>query len=359
MRLRRLEVRGFRNLRDGVIEWPPEGALLLGPNGQGKTNLLEAVGYPALFRSLRGAPDADLATIGGGGFRVAVEVEAGPAVRVEVGWLRGSARQKRVAVDGVAPPRIAEALGRWLVVAFLPADVALAAGGASERRRFLDRMLSVAEPSYLHSLFAYRGALAQRNAALRQGRLPLARAFDDPLARAGAALVRRRLAWAEWAAPRFGSELAAIGEAERAGLAYQGRDDLADPGAWPDALEAAQARDAARGMTTVGPHRDELRLTIGGRMLRAFGSAGQQRSGAVALRLLELETVRAARGAEPVLLLDDVYAELDGGRQERLAARLAEVPRQVLLTAPRRDEAPANIHLPVREVHAGAIAPAA
>jgi DNA replication and repair protein RecF len=79
----------------------------------------------------------------------------------------------------------------------------------------------------------------------------------------------------------------------------------------------------------------------------------------VALRLLELETVRAARGAEPVLLLDDVYAELDGGRQERLAARLAEVPRQVLLTAPRRDEAPANIHLPVREVQAGAVAPAA
>jgi DNA replication and repair protein RecF len=357
VRLRRLEVRGFRNLRDGVVEWAPEGALLLGPNGQGKTNLLEAVAYPALFRSLRGAPDADLATIGGDGFRVGVEGD--PAVRLEVSWLRGSARHKQVAVDGVAPPRLAEALGRWLVVAFLPADVALAAGGASGRRRYLDRMLSVAEPSYLLALLAYRGALAQRNAALRQGRAPLARAFDDPLSRSGASLVRRRLAWAEWAAPRFGSELAAIGEVEPAGLAYQGHGDLADPGAWNAALDAARGRDAARGMTTVGPHRDELRLMLGGRPLRAFGSAGQQRSGAVALRLLELETVRAARGAEPVLLLDDVYAELDGGRQERLAARLAEVPRQVLLTAPRRDEAPANIHLPVREVQAGAVAPAA
>ncbi len=352
MHLRRLEVRGFRNLRDGVLEWAPEGALLLGANAQGKTSLLEAMAYPALFRSLRGAPDAELAAFGGPGFRVVVGADDEAPVRLEAAWQRAP-RRKQVLVDGAPPARLADAVGRWLAVAFLPGDVALAAGAATERRRFLDRMLSVAERPYLLALIAYRGALAQRNAALRQGRPDVARAFDPPLADAGSALVRRRLAWAAWASGRFGEELAALGVPEPAALEYHGHPELADPAAWPPALSAAAPRDAARGATTLGPHRDDLRLAVGGRPLRAFGSSGQQRSGAVALRLLELDTVRTARGTEPVLLLDDVYAELDGGRQERLAERLAAVPRQVFLTAPRRDEAPANVHLPVWEVRAG------
>jgi len=352
VRLGRLEVRGFRNLRDGVLEWAPEGALFLGANGQGKTSLLEAMAYPALFRSLRGAPDAEIAAFGGPGFRVVVEADAPPPVRLEAAWHRAP-RRKQVLVDGASPARLADAVGRWLAVAFLPTDVALTAGPASGRRRFLDRMLSMAERPYLVALIACRAALAQRNAALRQGRPDLAREFDRPLAEAGSALVRRRLAWAAWAAGRFGEELGALGEPEPAALDYLGHPELADPAAWPAALTAAAARDAARGMTTLGPHRDDLRLTVGGRPLRAFGSSGQQRSGAVALRLLELETVRAARDTEPVLLLDDVYAELDGRRQERLAERLAGVSRQVFLTAPRRDEAPVNVHLPVWEVRAG------
>lgn len=353
MRLRRLDVRGFRNLRDGTLEWAPEGALLLGGNGEGKTSLLEAMAYPALFRSLRGAPDAEVAAFGGAGFRVVVDGEE-PTARLEAAWHR-SPRRKGILLEGAPPARLADAVGRWLAVAFLPGDVALAAGGASERRRYLDRMLSVAERPYLGALIAYRSALAQRNAALRQGRLDLARAFDPPLAAAGAALVGRRLAWARWAAERFGEELAALGEPDAAGLDYQGHPELAESGAWAPALSAAERRDAARGMTTLGPHRDDLRLSVGGRLLRSYGSSGQQRSGAVALRLLELETVREARGAEPVLLLDDVYAELDGRRQERLAARLAGSPRQVFLTAPRRDEAPANLHLPVCAVRAGRV----
>ena len=177
MRLEAVEVRAFRNLADGVHAVPPEGALLLGRNGQGKTNLLEAIAYPALFRSLRGAPDAELAAFGGPGFRVVVEADAPPPVQFEAAWHRAP-RRKRVLVDGVPPARLADAVGRWLAVAFLPADVALAAGAASERRRFLDRMLSVAERPYLVSLIAYRAALAQRNAALRQGRPDVARAFD-------------------------------------------------------------------------------------------------------------------------------------------------------------------------------------
>ena len=354
MRLHRLEVFGFRNLRDGVLEWPPDGALLLGPNGQGKTNVLEAMAYPALFRSLRGAPDAELAAFGGSAFRVAVDANGGPALRLEAAW-HHAPRRKLVTVDGSPPGRLAEAVGRWLVVGFLPADVTLAAGGASQRRRYLDRMLSVADPRYLAALLAYRAALAQRNAALRARQADLAGAFDTPLARAGATIVARRVNWAMEAAARFPGELALLGESSDAGLEYAGQPALADPEAWAPAFQRAGRRDSALGVTTVGPHRDDLTLLVGGRSLRTFGSSGQHRSAAVALRLLELRTVREARGREPALLLDDVYAELDGERQERLTARLAGEPSQVFLTAPRREEAPREVHLPVFEVRAGVV----
>ena len=354
MQLDRLEVVGFRNLRDGVLEWPPEGALLLGANGQGKTNVLEAVAYPALFRSLRGAPDTELAAFGGSAFRVAVEASGGSALRLEAAW-HHTPRRKQVLVDGAPFEKLADAVGRWLVVGFLPTDVALAAGGASQRRRFLDRMLSVADGRYLAALLAYRAALAQRNAALRTRRADLAEAFDAPLARAGALIVARRAEWALRSAERFATELMGLGESAEARLEYDGDADLADPGAWGPALRRASRRDAARGLTTVGPHRDDLRLLAGDRPLRTFGSSGQHRSAAVALRLLELRTVREAHGSEPALLLDDVYAELDGARQERLTSRLATEPCQVFLTAPRREEAPGSVHLPVFEVRAGAV----
>jgi DNA replication and repair protein RecF len=354
VRLDRLEVFGFRNLRDGVLHWPPEGALLLGANGQGKTNVLEAVAYPALFRSLRGAPDAELVAFGGSAFRVAVEAGGESPLRLETAWHR-EPRRKQALVDGAPPERLADAVGRWLVVGFLPTDVALASGGASQRRRYLDRMLSVADGRYLRALLAYRAAMAQRNAALRTRRADLAEAFDTALAQAGAVIVARRVEWVRQSAERFAAELALLGEPTSAALEYVGGAELADPAAWGLALRRAARRDLARGLTTLGPHRDDLRLLAGDRPLRTFGSSGQHRSAAVALRLLELRTVREARGAEPALLLDDVYAELDGARQERLTERLAGEPCQVFLTAPRREEAPGGVHLPAFEVRAGAV----
>ena len=150
----------------------------------------------------------------------------------------------------------------------------------------------------------------------------------------------------EWAAPRFAGELEALGEPEPVCLRYHGRIELADPAAWAGALEAAAARDQARRASTVGPHRDDLVLELGGRPLRTVGSTGQQRTAAVALKLLELDTLAQARGTEPALLLDDVFAELDGTRQQRFARRLAEGPRrQVFITAPRPDELAAGLRL--------------
>jgi DNA replication and repair protein RecF len=359
MHLDRLTVRGFRNLRDGDYALPARGAILLGANAQGKTNLLEAIGYPTLFRSLRGAADTEVAAFGGEGFRLEAGFHDGARPRMVAATVAPAMKRKTLTVDGAEVRRLSDAVGEWLSVAFLPRDVALAAGAAAERRRYLDRLLSLASRGYLRALTRYRAALAQRNAALRQGRAEVARAFDAPLAEAGAIVVASRRAWSAEAAGRFAAEFAALGEEAPAALRYRGNEILAEAGEWPALLEAAHGRDLARRMTTLGPHRDDLVLDIGGRPLREFGSTGQQRSAAVALKLLELGSLERARGAPPALLLDDVFAELDSRRQRRLATRLLDgVSRQVIVTAPRTDELPGQLDLPVWTVRAGVATPA-
>ncbi|HEX3235296.1 MAG TPA: DNA replication and repair protein RecF [Gemmatimonadales bacterium] len=353
MRLRRLVVRGFRNLADLDCEPPDAGAAVLGSNAQGKTSLLEAIYYAVLFRSFRGAPDQEVARFDGPGFRVETAVGGG-RVQSLVSSYQAAGRRKRIVVDGEETVRLADAVGGWLAVVFLPTDVALASGPAGERRQYLDRLLSLAQRPYLRALSRYRAALAQRNSALRQERDELARAFDAPLAAAGAEVVRARQLWAAEAAGQFAAELECLGEPGPTRLVYRSTDELADPAAWPAALEAVVPQDRARGMTSIGPHRDDLVLEIGGKALRNFGSTGQQRSAAVALKLLELTALRSATGTEPALLLDDVFAELDRERQRRLARRLlGGAGRQVFVTAPRPDELPAELALPVWTVDAG------
>jgi DNA replication and repair protein RecF len=347
VRLRRLVARGFRNLADLDCAVPRPGVALLGANAQGKTNFLEAVYYPVLFRSFRGAPDPEVAGFGSPGFHVEASVEESGIARLAAGY-QPAGRRKRILLDGAEPERLAEAVGRWLAVVFLPGDVDLASGPAALRRQYLDRLLSLADRGYLRALARYRAALAQRNSALRQGRPELAWAFDGPLAAAGAEIVAARERWVRHAGGRFAAELDCIGERGVAGLTDRGAAELADPSAWAQALREAMPADRARGASTVGPHRDDLALEIAGRPIREYGSTGQQRSAAVALKLLEMTTLREARDTEPALLLDDVFAELDDDRRHRLAARLiGPEERQVFLTAPRREELPRGLGLEV------------
>jgi DNA replication and repair protein RecF len=329
---------------------------LLGPNAQGKTNFLEAVYYPVLFRSFRGAPDQEVTRFGSPGFHVEASVEESGVASLAAGY-QPIGRRKRILLDGDEPERLAEAVGRWLAVVFLPGDVDLASGPATLRRQYLDRLLSLADRGYLRALARYRAALAQRNSALRQGRPELAWAFDGPLASAGAEIVAARDRWVRHAGERFAAELDCIGERGIAGLTYRGAPELADPGAWAQALREAMDADRSRCASTVGPHRDDLTLEIGGRPIREYGSTGQQRSAAVALKLLEMTTLREARDTEPALLLDDVFAELDDDRRHRLAARLiGPEDRQVFLTAPRREELPRGLGLEVWSVTDGRVA---
>jgi DNA replication and repair protein RecF len=326
--------------------------VILGRNAQGKTNFLEAIYYPVLFRSFRGSPDQQVMRQGLG-FHVEAHVSGARASTVAATYF---GRKKRIAVDGDEAVRLADAVGTWLAVSFLPADLGLASGPAVERRRYLDRLLSLADREYLRSLTRYRAALAQRNSALRQDRPEVAQAFARVLVTSGADLMQRRLAWVSHAAEQFAGEFECLGEEGQATLGYRGSTDLVDPGAWEEALASALGEDRARGMTTVGPHRDDLVLEIGGRRLRDYGSTGQQRSAAIALKLIEITALRDASGTEPALLLDDVFAELDRERQSRLALRLlGSEERQVFVTSPRPDELPPNLGLPVWTVEGGRI----
>jgi DNA replication and repair protein RecF len=360
VRLVRLVVRGFRNLADADYEIPTPGMVLLGHNGQGKTSLLEAIAYPVLFRSFRTPLEAEVARFGEPGFRTGLDFVRGERHRSVAATFRLAGRRKQLELDGAPVGRVVDAAGAWLAVVFSPEDVRLAGGPALARRLYLDRTLSLADRRYLLALTRYRGALAQRNAALRQGRADLAGAFDLPLADAGAQVVGRRLQWVAESAESFRRALVALGElGGEPDLEYTGHRELAEAGAWAPRLEAARSRDQARGSTSVGPHRDDLTLRLGGRPLRDFGSTGQHRSAAIALKLLELESLTTPAGEPPALLLDDVFAELDTDRQERLAARLFDGQgAQIFLTSPRSDELPAGLSLPRWLVRSGQAVPA-
>lgn len=352
MRAAAVVVRAYRNLANATLALPAEGVALLGPNGHGKTNLLEALGYPVLFRSFRGARDRDVARFGGPGFHVAVHRDDG----VEIGatW-EASGPRKRVVVDSDERPRITDALGAWLAVTFLPTDLALVQGAAAERRRWLDRMLSLGSTSYLEGLLRYRAAVAQRNAALRRGDPQTAAAFDQAMGRAGAVVVAGRLEWLTGAEAGWQAALAELGEPLDVAIRYRGDAALAEVGAWGERLERCRERDLLRGQTHVGPHRDDLLLGLAGRPLREFGSTGQQRTAAIALRLLEHETLSARRQTRPPLLVDDVFAELDARRQHALATRLVAAQAQLVVTAPRDADLPTLLEVPRWHVYDGTI----
>jgi DNA replication and repair protein RecF len=348
-----LALRDFRNLARLDLGFPSAGAVVVGENGQGKSNLLEAIYYLHLLRSVRGARDVDVVRFGAPGFHISARTSGGTFHELSAGFER-QGRRKRVKLDGAEPPRLSDALGALPCVLFSPADVDLVGGAPSSRRRYLDILLALSSRPYLAALQRYRGALAQRNAALRDAlRSTGARAehrvaiWEAPLAEHGAVLWRERVTWSERASGRFAELCDAIGEQAPVAMRYatsleppaMGVPDVAD--ALARALEQKRGLDMRRGITHAGPHRDDLALTLDGRELRAFGSAGQQRTAAIALRLLEAETLHERLGAAPLFLLDDPFAELDARRSSRILDLLAEQGMgQTLLTVPRASDIP-------------------
>ncbi len=352
--LRQLRARDFRNLATVDACIAPGGMALVGDNAQGKTNFLEAVYYLQLLRSFRGDRDRELVRFGTTGFHLAgVIAGTGPA-EIAVGYERpvsgkGSGR-KRARLNGVEPPRLSDALGILPSVIFSPRDAVIISGGPGERRRFLDVMLALTSRHYLTALQRYRAALANRNAALRSTKPAeddaAVAVWEPALAESGAILWNARQKWVASHSARFAELSDAIGERGEAALEYRPRAhptgaSLGLEVTLREWLERKRALDIRRGITHIGPHRDELAILLDGRDLQGYASAGQQRTAAIALRLLEAETIRAATAMEPVVLLDDPFAELDARRSRRILELLNSAGHaQTLLAVPRPSDIP-------------------
>lgn len=367
MVLNHLSLKHFRNLGSQELEFPPEGVAIVGENAQGKTNLLEAIYYLETFRSFRGNRDDQLVQFGEPFFRIAAELSGGVdggTAEVAAAFQR-QGKRKRVTIDGREPERLGDGLGRVGAILFSPADVALVSEGPAERRRFLDILLSLNRPGYLASLQRFRQVINQRNAALREGSAAsLVRIWDSPLVDAGVAVTLARREWVAQRGEAFGRYYRAVSGRDGATMVHrasiplrEGGDEDADGGdvtssggleahlreGYHRALDEGMDRDRRMGTTLVGPQRDEVVIRLEGAGpgldVRDYGSGGQRRTAALALRLVEADTVRDARGSPPLILLDDVFAELDEGRSRRILEFL-EGPGagQVVLTAPRESD---------------------
>ncbi len=373
MILNALEIQNFRNLGSQRLCFPPEGVAVIGENAQGKTNLLEAIYYLESFRSFRGASDGELTAFSQDVFHLKGEVEGDVPATVAAGYDRRR-KLKKVTLNGSEALKLSAAFGRLGAVVFSPGDVELVSGGPGARRRFLDIVLSLSRPGYLEALQEYRRWLGQRNAALRSGGTESSSgwigAWDGGLLDAGTRVMRMRSEWvAEWGST-FSERYRAIAggkgtDGDSATLAYRpkiglpsGANDPAlatDPVAlrerFATRLDESLDNDLRRGATSAGPHRDELLLSVATQErdlpLRHFGSGGQRRTAALALRLTEAATIRRRRGERPILLVDDAFAELDRGRSERVMSLLdGKLGGQVIVTAPKESD----IRTPVRQL---------
>jgi DNA replication and repair protein RecF len=347
--LEHLSLTDFRSYESVELTLDPGVTALVGPNGQGKTNLVEAVGYLATLGSHRVASDTALVRMG-----ASQAVVRGRVVRdsrsmlVEVEINPGKANRARV--NKAAVPRPREVLGIVRTVLFAPEDLALVKGDPSERRRFLDEVLVARAPRLAAARSDYDRVLKQRNALLKTAGLARRSGgadlrtldvWDSHLSRAGAELLAARVELVEALRPLVEKAYAAVARsASSTTLDYVsslGPDVALEPdrdvlaAALQAALAAARTDELERGVTLVGPHRDELALGINGLPARGYASHGESWSLALALRLASYDLLRAD-GGEPVLILDDVFAELDADRRERLAALVAPA-EQVLITA--------------------------
>lgn len=351
---REIRLRQFRNFAGLELRFPAQGAAIIGDNGSGKTNLLEALHYLEIFRSFRGAPDEQLVRFGADAFHargVFEDATSGRLVEITAAY-EPRTRRKRVTIDGVEADRLGDAIGRVGSVIFSPSDVSIVEGAPGERRRFLDIVLSLNVRGYLDALQRYRSVLRQRNALLKQGRGSDALAsWNAGLVESGARVIVARHAWIRSHADRFGDLYGAIGGTAGV-LRFECDVPLPDEdavsvdtvsAAFSARLERVEQRERDRGVTLAGPHRDDVALLMataeGDVDLRQFGSGGQKRTAAIALRMIEAETVRHARGFQPLLLLDDVFAELDPGRSRRILELLSGSRHgQVVLTAPKESD---------------------
>lgn len=338
MRIVSAKLNHFRNYEKCLFE-PCAGVnVLLGDNGQGKTNLLEALYLCCTGRSHRTRQDRELVGWGAEFAGVQLRAERSDGSH-EVEIILPAAGRRKVKIAGREAARSGELMGHVTGVLFSPEDLRTVKEGPAERRRMVDMTLAQLRPAYYYALQRYNRALKQRGEALRaaaisSGLMDTLDLWDEQLAAAGAELTRHRRSYIERlseCAEAVYREIAGGREALRVSYAPSVADGD-DAARIREALFAARESDLRRLTTSVGAHRDELRICVNDREARAFGSQGQQRTAALSLRLAELQVMRDELGEWPVLMLDDVMSELDPSRRRQLIGRLEGIQTIVTCT---------------------------
>jgi DNA replication and repair protein RecF len=372
--VRQLELVDFRNYPRVAVDLEPGACVLVGRNGQGKTNLVEALGYVATLGSHRVATDAPLVRVGAqrAVVRTAVVHDARELL-IELQIEPGKANKARL---GRSPlTRVRDVLGALRMVLFAPEDLALVRGDPGERRRYLDELLTLRQPRYAGVRGDYDRVLKQRNALLRtsylarraggsRSDLSTLDVWDVHLARHGAQLLAGRLELSAALTPLVAKAYDAVSAGRgAAAISYSASwtDGPPVPGrsveeleeTLREALRASRTSEVERGVTLVGPHRDDMTLMLGEVPVKGYASHGESWSYALALRLAAYELLRSD-GIEPVLALDDVFAELDVGRRERLAELVSDAS-QTLVTCAVEADVPAALRGARFEVGSGEV----
>ena len=326
-----VQCRDFRCL-EAVDFFPVPGVnVIQGDNAQGKTSLLEAILYAATSKSHRTNTESELTRDGCDGFQVQVKAQRSDReVDLSSVWWKG---QKRFKINGVPQTRLSDILGRVHVVFFSPEDVDLIKGGAASRRLFMDMELSQMDPGYLAALQRYRQALRQRNELLRahDPDATLIAPWDAQLVQHGAVLMARRADYVQELAVAAATAYTTIAQAEPLDLRYA--PDAGTPETLEGVMKNALASDLRRRVTSRGPHRDDIDVAIAGHAARTHASQGQQKSAALAIKLAEVALVYARTGEYPVLMLDEVLAELDEHRARQLFHAVPDAVQCLVTTA--------------------------
>ncbi|HEX9006611.1 MAG TPA: DNA replication/repair protein RecF [Bacteroidota bacterium] len=347
MIIRTISLRNFRNHPETRVVFGPGLNVLLGENGQGKTNVLEAVSYLSLTKSFYAASDLNALRLGQDAFEVEGEMVAdgGMPSTVRVAYRR-EPPEKTFTINGVRPDSLSKVIGRFPVVILSPEHGSITFGGPAERRRFMDLTLSQVSSVYLDDLMEYRRILRQRNRLLADmrfaqgGGAALLEPWTVNLAEYGGRITRRRLEFAaefsSYVSRAYGTLVA---EEEIPSLQYTAFAPL-ESGTPAEAiarlllreLHARADEEQRRGASLVGPHRDELQLAVNGMSVQRFASQGQHKTLLVALKIAEFFYLRERRNEDPIMLLDDLFSELDEPRTRRILTVIGTLGQAIITT---------------------------
>lgn len=323
MRLEKIDIVNFKNIAEAKMEFSPGVNCLLGLNGMGKSNLLEAIHFLSMARPIRSVPESALIMHGAEMMMVkgTYQMDSGAQESVSCGIVKGKGKTLRR--NDKEYRRISEHIGKFPIVSITPSDPEIVTGSGDVRRKLMDVVISQADPAYLSRLIRYNKALDSRNKMLRAGvhdKL-LYESIEANMTESATAIHKARLDWTQEIQPDFERYYSRVsGDAEKASLSYK---SVLNERTLQDVFDTERPRDLALGFTSAGIHRDDLTTRLGDYSMRRLGSQGQVKTFTIALKLAIFDYLRRKGGITPILLLDDIFDKLDATRVARIIGEVS------------------------------------